>query len=134
RGACWREKIEGNAMKTAQRGLALAALALALSGCAASPESIKPANINTSQYAYLNCAQLASYKVTLTTAYNEAAGSEDNARMLDAATNIVVGLPIGSMTHQSVPYQVADLKGRIAAVGKLQTQNSCNAQRQALAN
>ena len=121
-------------MKTAHCGLALAALSLGVSGCAASPESIKPANISTSQYAYLSCAQLASYKVTLTTAYDQAADSEDNARMLDAATNIIVGLPVGSMTHQSVPYQVADLKGRIAAVGRLQTQNSCNAQRQALAN
>jgi hypothetical protein len=121
-------------MKTAQRGLALAALALALSGCAASPESIKPANISAAQYAYLNCAQLASYKVTLTTAYNRAANSEDNARMLDAATNIVIGLPVGSMTHESVPYQVADLKGRIAAVNKLEAQDNCTAQRQAVAN
>ena len=121
-------------MKIAQRGLVAAALALVLSGCAASPESIKPANISTAQYAYLNYAQLASYKVTLTSAYNEAANSENNARMLDTATSIFVGLPIGSMTHQSVPYQVADLKGRIAAVEKLQAQDNCNRQRQALAN
>jgi len=117
-------------MKTAQRGLAVGALALALCGCAASPESIKPANISTTQYAYLSCAQLASYKVTLTTAYNKAADSQDNARMLDAASNIVVGFPVGSMTHQSVPYQVADLKGRVAAVEKLQAQGNCNAQRE----
>lgn len=116
-------------MKTAQRGLGLVALALALSGCAASPESIKPANINAAQYAYLNCTQLADYKVTLTNAYKTAADSEENARMLDAASNVVVGLPVGSMTHQSVPYQIADLKGRIAAVDKLQTQGNCSVQR-----
>jgi hypothetical protein len=124
------KKIEGTAMKIVQRGLAAAALAIALSGCAASPESIKPANIGMAEYAYLNCAQLADYKVTLTNAYNKAADSENTARMLDAATNIVVGFPVGSMTHQSVPYQIADLKGRIAAVDKLQAQDSCSARRQ----
>jgi hypothetical protein len=120
-------------MITVQRGLAAATLAIALTGCAASPESIKPASISTAQYAYLNCAQLAAYKVTLTNAYNTAADSEDNARTLDAATNIVIGFPIGSMTHQSVPYQISDLKGRIAAVDKLQAQDNCNQRRQVVA-
>jgi PBP1b-binding outer membrane lipoprotein LpoB len=114
-------------MKTVQRGLVAAASAAFLSGCAASPESIKPANINTAQYAYLNCAQLASFKVTLNGAYNEAANSEDNARNIDTATNILIGLPVGSMTHESVPYQVADLKGRIVAVEKLQVHDNCRA-------
>jgi hypothetical protein len=121
-------------MKSVQHGLAVGALALALSACAASPESIKPASISTAQYAYLNCEQLASYKATLTTAYNQAADSEDNARVMDAVGTVaVLGLPLGSMTHESVPYQIADLKGRIAAVEKLQAQNNCNPQRQALA-
>jgi hypothetical protein len=121
-------------MNHTQCSIAAISLALALSGCAASPESIKPANISTTQYAYLNCAQLASFKVTLTAAFNDAADSEDNARMLDTATNVLVGFPVGSMTHQSVPYQVADLKGRIAAVEKLQVQGNCNFQRQARSN
>src|SRR5690242_10374236 len=121
------QKIEGNAMKTVQRGLAAAALAIALSGCAASPESIKPANISTTEYAYLNCAQLASFKVTLTNAYQKAADSENNARTWDAVTTLTLGVPVGSMTHQSVPYQIWDLKGRIVAVEKLQAQDNCNA-------
>lgn len=114
-------------MKTDYRGLAAAALAIALSGCAASPESIKPAYIPTSEYAYLNCDQLASYKVTLTNAYNKVADSEDNARMWDAATVLTLGVPVGSMTHQNVPYQIWDLKGRIVAVEKLQVADACNA-------
>lgn len=115
-------------MKIAQRGLAAAALAVALSGCAASPESIKPAYINPAEYAYLNCAQLAAFKVTLTNAYQKVANSEDNARSMDAATVFTLGLPVGSMTHQSAPYQIWDLKGRIVAVEKLQAQNKCSAQ------
>ena len=121
-------------MKSVHAGLAAAAFAFALSGCAASPESIKPISVNTAQYSYLSCAQLASYKVTLKNAYNVAADSEDTARTMDAVTNIVVGFPVGSMTHESVPYQIADLKGRIAAVEKLQAQGNCTPQQQASSN
>ena len=106
------------------RNVSLAALAVALSACAASPESIKPFNISTAPYARLTCAQLATYRVTLTNACNEAAGSENTARNIDAAT-FVLGLPVGSMTHESVPYQISDLKGRIVAVEKVETADSC---------
>ena len=116
------------------RGLAMAAIALALSRCAAAPENIKPANISTTQYAYLNCAQLDAFKVTLTNAYNQAADSENTARKLDDLTYFTLGVPVGSMTHESVPWQVADLKGRIVAVEKLQGQDNCNLPRQALAH
>jgi hypothetical protein len=126
-------KPEGQQMKIVQRGLSAAALAVGLSACAASPDSIKPANISTSEYNYLNCVQLAAFKVTLTNAYNTAAASEDNARTMDAATILTLGVPVGSMTHQSVPYQIWDLKGRIVAVEKLQAQDNCNPPRQALA-
>lgn len=120
-------------MESIQRGLAAAALAIALSGCAASPESIKPASIPTSEYAYLNCAQLAAFKITLTNAYQKVADQEDNARTLDAATMLTLGVPVGSMTHQNVPYQIWDLKGRIVAVEKLQAMDKCNAQSQVAA-
>jgi hypothetical protein len=118
-------------MKTVHRGFAAVALALALCACAASPESIKAASINPAPYAYLSCAQLADFKVTLTNAYNKAADSENNARMLDAATTFTLGFPVGSMTHESVPYQIWDLKGRIVAVKTLQAQDNCSQQREA---
>jgi len=118
-------------MTVVQRGLSAAALAIGLSACAAPPEDIKPANISTAQYNYLNCAQLAAFKVTLTNAYNVAAASEDNARTMDAATFLTLGVPVGSMTHQNLPYQIWDLKGRIVAVEKLQAQDNCNLRHQA---
>jgi transposase len=120
-------------MKTVYRGLTMAATAIALCACAASPDSIKPHNISTQQYSYLTCPQLAEYKATLTAAYNKAADSENSARMEDAATSIVLGFPVGSMTHESVPWQVGDLKGRIIAVSQVQTANKCGQQREATA-
>lgn len=121
-------------MQTVQRGLALAALAVTLPGCAASPESIKPAYIPTSQYAYLNCSQLAAFRITLTAAYQKVADEENIARNIDAATVFTLGFPVGSMSHENVPYQIWDLKGRIVAVDKLQAQDNCFARRQAYAN
>ncbi|HTT85516.1 MAG TPA: hypothetical protein VMF67_18710 [Rhizomicrobium sp.] len=120
-------------MKTVYRGLAMAATAIALSACAASPESIKPHAIDARQYSYLTCPQLAEYKATLTAAYNKAADSEDNARMEDAATSVLLGFPVGSMTHESVPWQVGDLKGRIVAISQLQVANKCEQQQEATA-
>jgi hypothetical protein len=120
-------------MKTVYRGLPAAALAIALSACAASPQSIKPHNIDTQQFSYLSCPQLAEYKATLSAAYNKAAASEDDARMEDAATSVLLGFPVGSMTHQSVPWQIGDLKGRIAAIQQLQVADKCDQQREAAA-
>jgi hypothetical protein len=117
-------------MKTVTRGLPLAALAMALSACAQSPDSIKPANIDSRQFAYLSCPQLAQYKLTLTAAYNNAASGQENAQVEDAASMLTLGIPIGSATHKWTAWQVSDLKGRIAAVQKVQTADNC-AQREA---
>lgn len=120
-------------MKTVYRGLPVAALAIALSACAASPESIKPNNFDARQFSYLSCPQLAEYKATLTAAYNKAADSENTARMEDAATGILLGFPVGTMTHESLPWQIGDLKGRIAAIQQLQVADRCDQQREAAA-
>ena len=112
-------------MRTVQHGSAGAVIALALTGCAASPESIKPAYVSDSQFAYMNCAQLAAYKVTLTGVYVQAANSEEDEGTLDAATFLL--LPVGTMTYESLPFQISDLKGRIAAIEGLQARGNCDA-------
>jgi len=120
-------------MKTVSRGLFVAALAIAVSACAASPENIQAHNISTQHFAYLSCPQLAEYKATLTAAYTKAADSENTARTEDVAT-LAIGFPLGSMTHESLPWQIGDLKGRIAAVQKLQVADRCEQQQQAAAD
>jgi hypothetical protein len=117
-------------MNTVARGLPVAALAILLSACAQSPENIKPFAISSGPYAYLSCPQLAQYKATLTAAYNTAADSENTARMEDAVT-LLLPIPVGSATHESVPWQIADLKGRIDAVQELQVKDSCDRQQAA---
>lgn len=112
-------------MKIAYRGLPLAALAIGLSACAASPGNIKAAYISPQPFAYLTCPQLAEYQATLTAAYEKAASTENNARMEDVASLILVGVPVGSATHEALPWTISDLKGRIAAVEQLQKSDNC---------
>ncbi len=111
-------------MSNLYRGLPVAALSVALAACAASPESIKALNINSAPFAYLSCPQLAAYKVTLRAAYDKAADTEKTARMEDAAS-FVLGFPVGSALHELLPWQISDLKGRIAVVERLQTADNC---------
>jgi hypothetical protein len=112
-------------MNAIYRGLPVAALAIGLSACAASPGSIKAAYVSPRPFAYLTCPQLIEYKATLTAAYDKAANSEENARMVDAATVILVGIPVGSATHEALPWTISNLKGRIAAVEHLQKNDNC---------
>jgi len=107
------------------RGVAVAALALALSACASAPEDIKPASIDSTQFAYLTCPQLTDWEEKLNAAYKTAADSEDSARRMDAVGLVTLGTPIGSMTHSYTPGQIADLKGRLAAVHSLESTKSC---------
>lgn len=113
-------------MSNSIKCLSVAAFAVALSACASSPESIKAANIDSAQFAYLTCPQLAEWQGKLTAAYNTAADSQDNARAMDAVGLALLGTPIGSMTHAYTPDQIADLKGRLAAVQALQTSDHCD--------
>lgn len=118
-------------MKTITRGLPVAVLAIFVSACAQSPENIKPLAINSQPYAYLSCPQLTEYKATLTAAYDKAADSEKDARLEDGASLFLLGMPVGSATHEAVPWQIADLKGRINAVQELQVKDSCDQQQAA---
>jgi starvation-inducible outer membrane lipoprotein len=112
-------------MSNSIKCLSVAALAVALSACASSPGSIKAANIDSTQFAYLTCPQLSEWQDRLTAAYKVAANSQDNARAMDAVGLLVLGTPVGSMTHKYTPDQISDLKGRLAAVQQLQTADNC---------
>ena len=98
-------------MSVLHRGLSVVALAVVLCACAASPESIKAANYNSSPYAYLTCPQLAQYKAMLNGRLVQASSEQDNARLEDVVGNLTLGIPVGSASHKWTPWQIADLKG-----------------------
>ena len=91
------------------------------------------ANYNSSPYAYLTCPQLAQYKTMLNGRLATASSEQETARTEDIIGNVTIGLPIGSASHKWTPWQISDLKGRVAAVERVETTDSCAGQRQASA-
>ncbi len=112
-------------MLVSYRGLSLAALTVALSACAASPESIKAANYSSDGYAYLTCPQLAQYKAMLNGRLIQASSEQEDARTEDAIGNVTLGIPFGSASHKWTPWQISDLKGRIVAVERVERTDEC---------
>ena len=111
-------------------GFSLAALAISLSGCASPPEDIKAADVNPAQFDYMTCGQLAEYSAGLNATYKLAADQEADARSEDVIGYIILHEPLGQERHAAIPAEIADLKGRLAAVQTLQSSKNCS-QRQA---
>lgn len=116
-------------MNLAFCSLAAAGFAVALSACAASPESIQAANYDLGPYAHLNCRQLADYNAMLNDRLAQASADEESARTEDAIGLLTVGMNFGSASHKWTAWQVSDLKGRIAAVQRVEIGNVCPRQR-----
>jgi hypothetical protein len=55
----------------------------------------------------------------------QAISEPDNARLEDKIGNVTVGIPIGSASHKWTPWQISDLKGRIVAVERVETADTC---------
>jgi starvation-inducible outer membrane lipoprotein len=103
------------------------ALAMALSACASSPEDIKAASVDPVQYSYMTCAQLADYGTQLNATFKIAADQEASARREDVVGYVLLQSPLGSQAHAAIPAEIADLKGRLAAVQQLETSKNCGA-------
>ena len=101
------------------------AVTCVLCACAASPEGIKAANYSSRPYQHLTCQQLADYRSMLNTRLGAAYSDEEDARAEDAVSEMTIGFGLGSASHKWTPWQIADLKGRIAAVWSVELADSC---------
>ena len=103
---------------------ALSALSL-LVGCAPTPESIQPAYVSEIPYRSWTCDQLGEENVRLNQALSTASVAQSNARTNDTVGIILIGLPVGSMSGQSIAPQIALYKGQMEAVHRASIRNSC---------
>lgn len=104
--------------------LGLAALALA-AACAPTPESIAPAYVSELPYRAYTCEQLGEENARLNQALSTASVAQNTARTNDTVGIILIGLPIGSMSGQSIAPQIALYKGQLEAVQKASIRNHC---------
>lgn len=103
-----------------------AALAAALVGaCAPSPESIQAAYVSETPYRSWTCDQLGEEMIKLDQALATASMQQNTARTNDTVGVLLIGLPVGSMSGQSVAPQIALYKGQHEAVRKASIRNGC---------
>lgn len=102
------------------------AVGVALIGaCAPSPESIQPAYVSETPYRGGTCDQLGEELAKLDQALAVASQQQNTARTNDTVGIILIGLPVGSMSGQSIAPQIAMYKGQHEAVRKASIRNSC---------
>lgn len=108
-------------MKTIATITALAAVA----ACAPTPDSIQPAYVSDLPYRGYSCDQLGEEAIRLNQALATASVAQSNARSNDTVGIILIGLPVGSMSGQSIAPQIALYKGQIEAVRTASLRNNC---------
>ena len=98
---------------------------LVLAGCAPTPESIQPSYVSEVPYQAWTCTQLGEELGRLDAALTTASAQQNTARSNDIAGVIFLGLPVGSMSGQSIAPAIARYKGEKEAVNKAMIRNSC---------
>lgn len=96
-----------------------------LAACAPAPESIQAAYVSDLPYRGYSCDQLGEEGIRLQQALATASVAQSNARSNDTVGIILIGLPVGSMSGQSIAPQIALYKGQIEAVRTASLRNNC---------
>lgn len=104
----------------------VAALAVAAGGaCAPTPESIQPAYVSEVPYQSWSCLQLGEEMGRLNNALATASAQQNSARTNDTVGIILIGLPVGSMSGQSIAPQIARYKGEQEAINRAMIRGQC---------
>jgi hypothetical protein len=98
---------------------------MAAAACAPTPESIAPAYVSELPYRGYTCDQLGEEQARLQQALATASGQQSNARSNDVVGIILIGMPVGSMSGQSIAPQISLYKGQLEAVHRASIRNSC---------
>lgn len=107
------------------RLLLAATLMAVVVSCAPSPDSIQAAYVSEVPFRSWTCEQLGEENLRLNQALATASAQQDKARTNDTVGVILIGMPLGSMSGQSIAPQIALYKGQIEAVRTASIRNSC---------
>lgn len=107
------------------RHLIAGSFAVVVAGCAQAPESIQPSYVSQSNYINWSCPQLAEERGHLSAALATASAQQQSARTGDTVGVILLGLPVSSMSGESIAPEVARLKGEQEAVRKVMIRKHC---------
>lgn len=100
-------------------------VALAISACAKSPESIAPSYVSEVPYQSYSCSQLGQEKARLEQAYSVAAKAQSDARTGDAVGVFFLGMPTSTLSGGNIAPEIANLKGQMTAVDRTIITKNC---------
>jgi hypothetical protein len=108
--------------------LLLALGAIAMSGCATSPERIAAAPVANDKYMTSDCTQLATTMAEATASLNTFSEKQATRVKADAASVFLVLIPASWFTGDNAA-DVAKYKGEVEAIKFVQAKKGCNALR-----
>lgn len=98
---------------------------LAVTARAPAPGGVQEAYVSGVLCCSWTCEQLGEENVRLNQALAMPSVAQNSARMNDTVGIIRIGLPVGSMSGQSIAAQIALYKGQMEAVHRASIRNSC---------
>lgn len=106
------------------RTLSILALALAVTGCANRPESIRASHVSHEKYTHLDCTQLATKMTDTRADLDKFSKMQDSKANGDAFGVFLLGVPFSKLSgdHEG---DVARLKGEVEAIDTAQVKAKC---------
>jgi hypothetical protein len=115
------------------RNLGIAALGVALAGCASSSGDITPTYVSPVQYSSYNCQQLGLEAQSISARAAALSGAQDSQRTKDTLATtaaVVVFWPAAFFVggDKQTAAELAQMKGQLVAVEQASIQKKCNIQ------
>jgi hypothetical protein len=103
----------------------LLVLICGLTGCAPLIGSIPPTYVSPMAYQRWDCPQLGEEAHRLRAALTQAAERQEQAHNKDALAVVLIGLPLASMSGQSIAPEIGRLKGEHEALYRVAVEKGC---------
>lgn len=107
--------------------LAFLPVMLAVTACAAAPESIQATYVPETPFQAMSCDQLAAEQARLAMSLEQSSTQQRNARTNDTVGVLLVGLPLSSMSGSNVATTIAQQRGMQQAMQRVAMQKNCGA-------
>jgi len=89
---------------------------LVITGCAGRASSVAPANVSAEEYSGMSCDATRAERSSARDKNNSLTRKQNNAATMDAASVVLVLLPLGSVFGGDVSGELAQAKGELAAL------------------
>ncbi len=108
-----------------QNKIALVFGTIILVSCATAPDKIAPTYVSSLQYSKYDCEQVSEELRLTEEALVTASLAQKKARSNDTVGVIFLGLPVSSLSGSNQAAHIANLKGTVDALNKINVEKKC---------